>query len=134
MKQVTTFKNIAEEYADRIWNKKDLSVIEDLLHPKITIHSLLGDYHGQDAMKNVVKAWLTGFPDLSVKNIATVCEGDLVVIQWQANGTHQGEFKNIKPTGKPVIYQGVTIYRINDNKITEYWAYLDMQHLLSQIR
>lgn len=128
------FENIAEEYADRIWNKKDLRAIEDLLHPKITIHSLLGDYHGQDAMKKVVEAWLVGFPDLSVQNIATVCEKDLIVIQWQASGTHQGEFKKIPPTGKAVSYQGVTIYRVKGNKITEYWAYLDMQHLLDLLR
>ncbi len=134
MSQEKTFKNIAEEYAYKIWDKKDLSAIQDLLHPKIIIHSLLGNYQGQEAMKNVIDAWLTGFPDLSVKNMATIGEQDLIVIQWQANGTHQGEFKNIKPTGKSISYEGVTIYRISDSKITEYWAYLDMQHLLNQIR
>lgn len=134
MSQPETFKNIAEEYTDRVWNKRDLSAIEDLLHPEIVIHSLLGDYHGQEAMKKVIDAWLTGFPDLVVKNIATIHKQDLIVIQWQAYGTHQGEFKNIKPTGKSITYEGETVYKIRDNKITEYWAYLDMQHILNQIR
>lgn len=128
------FRNVAEEYACRIWNKKDLIAIQELIHPKIIIHSLLGDFVGQEAMKNIVTAWLEGFPDLSIKNIATICEQDLVVIQWQASGIHQGKFMNIKPTGKSVSYQGVSIYRVKDNKITEYWAYLDMQHLLNQMR
>jgi len=128
------FKNIAEEYATKIWDNKDLSAINDLLDPTIVIHSLLGDYHGQEAMRKIVEAWLTAFPDLMVKNIATVCEKDLVVIQWKAKGTHKGEFKGIAPTGKPISYEGVTIYRIKDAKITEYSAYLDMQYLLNQIR
>lgn len=126
-------REIAEKYARRIWDKKDLSAIEDLLDPKIVIHSLLGDFHGQESMRKVVQAWFIGFPDLIVKNTSTVCEKDLAIIQWQAQGTHQGEFKGIKPTGRSISYTGVTIYRIHGAKITEYWSYLDMNHLLQQI-
>lgn len=126
--------NIAEEYAHRIWDKKDITAIKDLLHPEVIIHSLLGDYHGQEAMQKVVEAWQVGFPDLKVENQAILSNENLIAIQWQAHGTHQGEFKNIPPTGKSVSYEGVTIYKIIDNKICEYWAYLDMQHLLNQIK
>lgn len=126
-------KTIAEDYAQRIWNKKDLSALDELLHKEVVIHSLLGDFHGIEAMRKVVQAWLAGFPDLTVKNSAVIAENDIVALQWQAQGTHKGEFKGKKPTGKRVSYAGVTIYRIQNSKITEYWAYLDMQHLLDQI-
>jgi hypothetical protein len=126
-------KAIAEAYASRIWDEKDLNAIDELLDKKCIIHSLLGDFHGPESMKKVVHTWLSGFPDLAVKNAAVICEKDLVVLHWQAQGTHQGEFKGIKPTGKPVSYAGVTIYRISQSKINEYWSYLDMQHLLKQI-
>lgn len=56
------------------------------------------------------------------------------MIQWRAQGTQSGEFKGIKPTGKSISYEGVTIYKIFHNKITEYWAYLDKDHLLNQIK
>lgn len=84
-------------------------------------------------MKEVVQAWLKGFSDLSVTNELIISENDLVSIQWRAQGTHKGEFKGRKPTGTSVAYSGVTVYRIKDSKIIEYWAYLDMQHLLCQI-
>jgi steroid delta-isomerase-like uncharacterized protein len=126
-------KEIAEAYANQIWNKKEISAIDRFVHNDVIIHSLLGDYHGTKAMKEVVQAWLKGFPDLKVDNENIISEDDLVSIQWRAQGTHSGEFKGKKPTGKPVAYSGVTVYRIKDNKIIEYWAYLDMQHLLSQI-
>lgn len=127
-------KQLAEEYSSRIWNKKDFTAIQDLLDPEIVIHSLLGDYHGQEAMKKVVDSWLKAFPDLIVTNKNVIAESDLVVIQWGAQGTHRGEFKNIKPTGKQVSYEGVSIYKIKDHKIVEYWGYLDMQHLFNQIK
>lgn len=126
-------KEIAEEYANKIWNQKETSTIDRLVHKDVLIHSLLGDFRGTQAMKEVVQAWLKGFPDLSVKNELIISENDLVSIQWSAKGTHRGEFKGKKPTGKPVSYRGVTVYRIKHGQIIEYWAYLDMQHLLSQI-
>lgn len=126
-------KEIAEEYANRIWNQKEINTIDQLVHKDVLIHSLLGDFRGAQAMKEVVQAWIKGFPDLSVKNELIISENDLVSIQWSAKGTHKGEFKSKKPTGKPVSYSGVTVYRIKNDQIVEYWAYLDMQHLISQI-
>lgn len=126
-------KEIAEKYANKVWNDKEVSAIDRFVHKDILIHSLLGDFRGTQAMKEVVKAWLKGFPDLSVKNELIISENDLVSIQWSAKGIHKGEFKGKKPTEKPVSYSGVTVYRIKNGKIIEYWAYLDMQHLLSQI-
>lgn len=126
-------KEIAEEYARRIWDEHDLTAIDDLVHKDIILHSLLGDFYGPGAMQKVVKVWITGFPNLKVINIASICEGDTVVLHWNAKGTHTGDFKGKKPTGKSVSYSGVTIYRIQDGKIIEYWAYLDMQHLFDQL-
>jgi steroid delta-isomerase-like uncharacterized protein len=127
-------KEIAESYANAVWNEKDLSVIDSLIHPSALIHSLLGNFHGPEDMKKIVGSWLKSFPDLKVKHLATIQEGNKVVIQWEAKGTHQGEFKDIAPSGKSVAYSGVTIYRIQEGKIIEYWAYVDMQHLLNQIQ
>lgn len=129
----SSVRDVAEEYANKIWNQKEISTIDRLVHKDILIHSLLGDFRGTQAMKEVVQAWLKGFPDLLVKNELIISENDLVSIQWSAKGTHKGEFKGRKATGKPVSYYGVTVYRINNGQIIEYWAYLDMQHLLSQI-
>jgi predicted ester cyclase len=126
-------KEVAEEYANKIWNDKEINTIDRLVHQNVLIHSLLGDFYGTKAMRDVVQAWLKGFPNLRVDNHIIIGEADLVSIQWQAKGTHQGEFKAIKPTGNPVSYSGVTVYRMNEGKIVEYWAYLDMQHLLGQL-
>lgn len=125
-------KKLAASYAHRIWNEKDTDAF-NLLHQNCVIHSSLGEFHGEESMKKVVQAWLTGFPDLTVKNFSVIGEHDLVVIHWQAHGTHQGEFKGCPPTGRPISYAGVTIYRVTQSKISEYWAYLDMQFLLQQI-
>lgn len=126
-------KTIAETYARLLWDSKETSVIDEFIDEDVIIHSLLGDFHGKNAMKQVVEAWLKAFPDLKVENFQVIAENDLVTIQWNAKGTHLGEFKDRKPTGKKVSYSGATVYRINNGKISEYWAYIDMQNLLAQI-
>jgi steroid delta-isomerase-like uncharacterized protein len=126
-------KEIANAYTHTVWNAKNIDIIDQYVHQDVLIHSLLGDFRGTKAMKQVVQTWLNGFHDLHVYHELIIAENDLVSIQWRAKGTHQGEFKGRKATGKSVSYRGVTVYRIKNDKITEYWAYIDMQHLLSQI-
>ena len=126
-------KDIAEEYANCIWNTKDMSALDRFVDQHVVIHSLLGNLEGMQAIKNVIQTWLKGFPDLHVTNNLVIAENDLVSIQWEAHGTHKGEFQGKQPRGKKVSYSGVTVYRIKNGKINEYWAYLDMQHLLNQL-
>ncbi len=38
-----TNKKIAEEYANKLWKDKDVSVIDELVHHDVLIHSVLGD-------------------------------------------------------------------------------------------
>jgi steroid delta-isomerase-like uncharacterized protein len=126
-------KKVVQVYTDALWNQKQISIMDRMVHPDVCVHSPLGAYRGRDALRQVVESWLVGFPDLHVKNEFLVTEGDLVCVQWHANGTHLGEFKGKRPTGKSVKYSGVTNYRVQHGQIVEYWAFLDMQNLLGQI-
>lgn len=129
----THSKEIARQYAETLWNKKNLSIIDQLVHDQVQIHSALGDYSGASALKKVVEAWLTAFPDLRVSEEQAIAEGDLVSVQWKAEGTHLGVFKGIEHSGNRVSYKGTTVYRIQNGLIVEYWAYLDMQHVIQQL-
>lgn len=127
-------KRVILSYSKRLWEDRDLNVIEELMHPDVILRSLLGNFHGHQAMKDVVKTWFLAFPDLRVDFTSIINEKDLVMTQWNASGTHLGEFKGYKATGRLVKYSGVTIYKVQRNLITEYWAYLDMQNILNQIK
>jgi len=51
----------------------------------------------------------------------TIAEGDRVMVRWTFHGTHLGEFHSLPPTGKPVAYSGINIFRVADGKIAEIW-------------
>lgn len=123
----------AETYAKRIWDDKDLCAIEDHFDKNAVIHSSLGQFIGLESLKEVVKTWQRAFPDLKVENLHVFRSEDCVSIHWKAEGHQKGAFRGIEPTGKKVAYSGVTLYRLKEDKIIEYWAYLNLNHIIDQL-
>jgi predicted ester cyclase len=80
-------------------------------------------------------AILTGaFPDLRITVEDTVAGDDKVAARMTFRGTHQGPFRGIEPTGRPVEFSSIRIYRIEDGKVAETWAEVDALGLLGQLR
>jgi predicted ester cyclase len=62
-----------------------------------------------------------------------VVEGDLVTTQVTFRGTHQGEFLGVAPTGKPMTFSIIDIWRVQNGKITELWHNVPVADILEQI-
>lgn len=50
-----------------------------------------------------------------------IADGDRVAARWHASGTHVKEAWGRPPTGKPIVYHGITMVRIRDGQITDFW-------------
>ena len=91
----------------------------------------------QDRM--YLQNFLTAFPDLHFEVTLAVAQGDHVVINWVANGTHNGPLGTpsggaIEPTGKKATVPGSSTYQITDGKmIARSATYFDMAALLGQL-
>ena len=89
--------------------------------------------HGREAYKQVVRLFLTGFPDLKTTVDGIVAEGDMVACRWTFQGTQQGEMMGLPPTGKRVLGSGMSIHRIVGGKIAEGWFNFDTLGMLQQL-
>jgi predicted ester cyclase len=74
-----------------------------------------------------------GFPDVVSTIEDLIAEGDKVVARWRARATHQGDYVGIPRTGKEVEFTGISVYRIEGNKIAESWTVEDELGLMRQI-
>ena len=126
-------RELITELTETIWNEKDVGVIHRVFHDEVVIHSPLGNYYGPEAMERIVRVWLDAFPDMVYTTTDMVCEGNKVVAQWEAQATHRGELRGVNPSGRVVTYPGVTVFQICDEKVVEYWAYVDTQMVLDQL-
>ena len=72
----------------------------------------LGKQHITDVRKT--------YPDLKITVFNQFIDGDFVISEIMAEGTHSGEFMNIAPTGKKLVLTGIDIDKVCNGKIVEH--------------
>ncbi len=88
---------------------------------------------GRAAVTQTMGAFWTAFPDIRFEVEREFASGDLAAVCWRVTGTHQGDFGDIPPTGRPLEYHGCAILQIREGKITHVWTYFDTGHILRQL-
>ena len=82
---------IVRGFFERVWNDGDLSAIEDLIDDQFTNFGVRQP-GGHAAVRHIVTAWRTAFPDLRYELQEEIILGDKVVHRVLLRGTHLGEF------------------------------------------
>jgi len=123
--------------AQRAWeivSPDDLNLIEEIYAPDLVWHEPDQEVRGLEEAKQYVSNALTAFPDAQVTVEDVIAEGDKVVTRYTIRGTHQGETEEYgPPTGKQVKLEGITIHRIEGDKIVEEWERYDNLNILQQL-
>src|ERR1051325_3785417 len=85
-------KEIAARFADEVWTKGNLSVIDELVAEDFVGENPTdGEIHGRDAFRELVQRYRSAFSDMQMRIDKMVAEGDWVATHWTATGTHTGE-------------------------------------------
>jgi len=107
---------------------------EEVFGPDLVVHDGTdGGLRGLDQIGAFLAGYRAAFADARSTVEQQVAEGDLVVTRWRASGTHSGEFQGLAPTMRPFTLTGVTIERIEGDRIVEVWVYRDDFALLRQL-
>ena len=75
---------------------------------------------GIDGMKQHLIDVRKTYSDLKMTIIRQYCDGDYIISEFIAEGTHKGEWLGMKPTDKKLSFTGVNIDKIADEKIIEH--------------
>ncbi len=128
-------KNLIRQAAEEIYNKGNYAQIDEIVSSDFVIHSLnpMKEIHGRDGARNFVISLRTAFPDIKFTIKDQFAEGDKVVTHFIAEGTHQGSFEGIPPTGKSFKVSAIDIDYIKNGKVSECWSNLDELSLLQQL-
>jgi predicted ester cyclase len=88
---------------------------------------------GPKGVKENIQKYIDGFADGRITVDDQIAEGDKVATRWTGRGTHTGEIVGIAPTGKEVTVTGLTISRIEGDKVVEEWTTWDTLGFLVQL-
>jgi predicted ester cyclase len=111
-------KAVVRRYFEEIWSKGNFGVADEIVGaPGVTAAE--PPRMSPERIKQVVSMMRQAFPDIKYTVQEIVAEGDKMMVYWTAQGTHQGEFRGIAPTGKQINHRGFDIYRMEGGRIVE---------------
>jgi predicted ester cyclase len=133
---------IVRRLFERVWNGGDLAAIEDLVDDQFTNFGVRQP-GAHSAMRHIVTAWRTAFPDLRFEIQEEIVHNDKVVHRVMLRGTHLGEFPAgvgparitgaMPPTGRSFEADQIHIHRVEDGKIVEHAATRNDLLMLNQL-
>lgn len=116
-------KAIIRRFVEEIPNLGNLAAADELFTSGFTLHfPNMPPIEGTEAFNEIPAAIRTAFPDLVETIEELIAEGDRVVERLTLRGTHLGEFMGIAPTGKPVSWTAIAVYRLEGARIAECWV------------
>jgi len=126
-------KALVRKFADCI-DTKDLDAALTLLSPNFVDHTPpAGLPPGIEGIRMFFTMQFAAFPDGRLNVQDTIAEGDKVVCRTSGEGTHQGMFLGMAPTGKHITWSFIEIWRIRDGKLAEHWVEADMMSVMQQL-
>jgi steroid delta-isomerase-like uncharacterized protein len=129
----TNHKHTVRLLIEEVFNKGNLSVLEELIHSDYRYQSPTETMEGIEDLRAFVLGLRNAFPDLHVCVNDQIAEDEKVSTKITLTGTHAGDFLGLLATGKSVELQGVILSRLEDGLIREEWELLDQLSLLQQL-
>jgi predicted ester cyclase len=106
------------------WGRGDLDLLPEIFAPEVVIlnhHAHMTDQppYGAHTAGEEITLLRGGLPDLSMRIVTSLVQGEWVMSAWEGTGTHLRTMLGLPPTGRSVRMTGVYTARVVDGRITE---------------
>jgi steroid delta-isomerase-like uncharacterized protein len=125
-------KALVLRFFDEVINQRQVASIDQFVTPGGGVNHTVPAGMPQQGSQ-MLALYLTAFPDAQATVEDLLADGDKVVARVSIHGTHQGPFRGMAPTGKPITVMGVHIFRIENGKLAEHWGLMDRLSALQQL-
>ncbi|WP_127495523.1 ester cyclase [Paenibacillus glycanilyticus] len=129
--------DIVEQFFSRVRSGLEPDAAHDYMATRVAAHQVTAEneetvertpQNYADHVREMMKAY--GAFHLQVEEF--LATEDRVYVRWKQTGIHVGEIDGFAPTGKPVIEIASAVYRIENDKIVEYWIQIDREGIRKQ--
>ena len=130
-------RSIAERYYRSIEEGRVDAALE-LLAPGAEFTNPLGAVPVPDGVRDMLKGYVTGFPDNKFEVKHTIESGEDVVLEGDWVGTHTGPMplptgQSVPATGRKVRAPFATIFKVREGRIVSHRSYWDLAGFLAQL-
>ena len=113
-----------------VLNQKRFELLEELVAPDFV--GATGE-RGPQGFAATLGALASGFPDIHYVLERPLADGNRVAVFWTWEGTHQGEYRGLAPTGTRVKNGGSSMFELKDGRIVRAWSQTDRLGFLQQL-
>jgi len=131
MSDIERNKALARREQEEFWAGGNAAIADELFAQQVTEGD--GRVVSPSDLAAQMRIQRVAVPDIQIRVLDQVAEGDRVVSRLEITGTHLGEWRGIPPTGKRFTISGMVMRRIAGGKILERWDNLDMLGFFQQI-
>jgi steroid delta-isomerase-like uncharacterized protein len=119
------------------FNDREMNLLEQAVTPQFVRHDLSGAflarYTGGAEVTNFLQTLFAAFPNIQIEIQDIIASADRIAMRYQFTGTHKGILFGTAPTNHRVRFDGMNIYRFEEEKIAEVWQLWDWAGVLHQI-
>jgi steroid delta-isomerase-like uncharacterized protein len=128
-------KALVRRFYEEVWGRGNLPVADEVFAEEYERHDFREGEPapGAEGQKQIAAAFRAAFPDLSWQIDFILADGDFVAGRWTATGTHLGAWAGVEPTGRPMRFSGINVFRFSDGKVVEIWNHRDDLGLMRQL-
>jgi steroid delta-isomerase-like uncharacterized protein len=128
-------KELVRRFYEEVWARGKVDVADEVFADEYERHDFRAGEpaSGAEGQKAIAAAFRAAFPDLTWEIDFLLGDGDFVVGRWTASGTHLGPWAGVEPTGRPMRFSGINVFRFSDGKVVEIWNHRDDLGLMQQL-
>ena len=123
-----------QRLTEEVLTRHNLAALDEIFHADyVEDEPPPGMGPGRDGLRQWLASWIAAFPDVRWTVEEQIADEDRVWSRSSWQGTHQGPFLGIPPTGKNVTVAAWTIDRFTDGKIAESRIIMDTLGMMQQL-
>jgi predicted ester cyclase len=127
-------KELVRRFYEDVYVRWNMALVDEVVSPRFISHDWPEDgLTGPRAFRDYYAGIRSAVPDARYEVDDLIAEGDRVVVRWRLLGTHEGDFRGIAPTGKPIALEGIAIYRLEAGTLMERWVVSDLHGVLEEL-
>jgi steroid delta-isomerase-like uncharacterized protein len=126
-------KAVVLRFVAEVWNGNDPVAFDELV-AQDHVHHSSRQTPDREGLKDILALGRAAFPDIKFTVDDIFGEGDRVLVRATVRGTHSRlTILEVPPSGKVVVWTGLSVFRLRDGQIVEGWYEWDTLNLLQQL-
>lgn len=133
-----TPEQIVRAFFEEVRSGRNLDYADTLMAEQILAHQVVSEEEvtvnrTPSEYADHVREMIQAYGEFSLEIQELIVQGDKVYVRWRQEGIHMGEVDGYAPTHRPIIEIASAVYRVENERIAEYWIQIDRLGIEKQL-